>query len=292
MKTYIQTNNVCQHIKLSRHKFYEKPNSLFMSEVSWKKNFMNFIIDLSSSKRESVIYNAIFVIVDKCTKITKYLSIIIKIDAAKLTKWFFEKIVLRFDISTNIINDKDFLFINVFWSALCYHVKIKRRLSTIFHSQTNEQTERQNQILKHYLRSYADAKQTKWANLLSLTEFAYNNFTHAFADASPFYLMYEYNSEIHYEVEDNFIKEGISSAKERVKQFYNIRNQLMQRLQKASAQQTKYYNINYQLKNYVVNDLMLLSIKNFKQKRFSKKLLHNLLIHFEWKIKLINKRIV
>ena len=78
--------------------------------------------------------------------------------------------------------------------------------------------------------------------------------------------MYEYNSEIHYEVENNFIKEKISSAKERVKRLHNIRNQLIQRLQRVSEQQTKYYNVNYQLKNYAVSDLMLLLIKNLKQK--------------------------
>ena len=76
--------------------------------------------------------------------------------------------------------------------------------------------------------------------------------------------MSEYNSEIHYEVENNFIKEEVSSAKERVKRLHDIRNQLMQRLQKASAQQTKYYNVNHQSKSYAVSDLMLLSIKNFK----------------------------
>ena len=54
--------------------------------------------------------------------------------------------------------------------------------------------------------------------------------------------MYEYNLKIYYEVEDNFIKEEISSAKKRIKQFHDIRNQLIQRLQKVSAQQIKYYN--------------------------------------------------
>ena len=93
--------------------------------------------------------------------------------------------------------------------------------------------------------------------------------------------MYKYNSEIHYKVENNFIKEKISFAKERIKQFYNIRNQLMQRLQNASVQQIKYYNANYQLKSYAVSDLMLLSTRNFKQKRFSKSCRINLLIHFE-----------
>ena len=75
---------------------------------------MNFVIDLPPSKRDKIVYNSILVIVDKCTKIIKYLLIIIKIDVAKLTNVFFEKIVLHFDISTDIINDKNFLFINVF----------------------------------------------------------------------------------------------------------------------------------------------------------------------------------
>ena len=185
---------------------------------------MNFVIGLSPSKRDKIVYDSIFVIVDRCTKMIKYLSIIIKIDAAKLTNVFFEKIVLHFGMSADIVNDKDFLFINVFWSAFCYHAKIKRQFNIIFHFQINEQTKKQNQILKHYFRSYVDAKQAGWANLLSLTKFVYNNFTHASVGASPFYLMYEYNLKIHYEVEDNFIKEEISSAKERVKRFYDIRN--------------------------------------------------------------------
>ena len=92
--------------------------------------------------------------------------------------------------------------------------------------------------------------------------------------------MYEYNSEIHYEVENNFIKEEISSAKERVKRFHDIRNQLIQRLQRVSEQQTKYYNINHQFKSYVVSNLMLLLIKNLKQKRLNKKLSHRFMRSF------------
>ena len=65
---------------------------------------------------------------------------IIKIDIAKLTKLFFEKIVLRFDMSTDIINDRNSLFINIFWSAFWYYVKIKRRLNTVLYYRTNEQT--------------------------------------------------------------------------------------------------------------------------------------------------------
>ena len=37
-----------------------------------------------------------------------------KIDVAELTKVFFEKIVLCFDMSNEIVNDKKFVFMNVF----------------------------------------------------------------------------------------------------------------------------------------------------------------------------------
>ena len=75
---------------------------------------MNFIIDLLLSKRDKVVYNLILVIIDKCTKMIKYLLISIKIDVSKLTNVFFEKIVLHFDMLADIVNDKNFLFINVF----------------------------------------------------------------------------------------------------------------------------------------------------------------------------------
>ena len=121
---------------------------------------------------------------------------------------------------------------------------------------------------------------------MSLTKFVHNNFTHASVETLSFYLIYEYNSEIHYKIENNFIKERISSAKERVKRFYNIRNQLMQRLQRVSAEQTKYYNVNYKSKKYVVSDLILLSTKNLKQKRFNKKLSHKFIELFQMKNKI------
>ena len=94
---------------------------------------MNFIIALLSSKRENIMYNAILVIVNKCIKTIKYLLMIIKIDVAELTKLFFKKIVLHFDISADIVNSKNFLFINIFSLVLCCHAKIKRRLNIVFH---------------------------------------------------------------------------------------------------------------------------------------------------------------
>ena len=44
----------------------------------------------------------------------KYLFMFIIIDVAALTKLFFIKIIYRYDMSYNIVNNRDFVFTSVF----------------------------------------------------------------------------------------------------------------------------------------------------------------------------------
>ena len=75
---------------------------------------MNFITSLLLSKLKSVIYNVILVIVNRFIKIIRYLSIIIKIDVAKLAEVFHAKIICRYEISNKIISDRESIFISNF----------------------------------------------------------------------------------------------------------------------------------------------------------------------------------
>ena len=75
---------------------------------------MNFITKLSSNKKRDVVYDLILIIIDRYIKMIKYVSIIKKTDVAELTKMFFEKIILHFDMSNEIVNDRKFMFINAF----------------------------------------------------------------------------------------------------------------------------------------------------------------------------------
>ncbi len=75
---------------------------------------MNFVTSLSLSKRREVVYDLIFVIINRCIKIIKYILIIIRINVAELTKVFFKEIILRFNMSVNIISNRDSVFINAF----------------------------------------------------------------------------------------------------------------------------------------------------------------------------------
>ena len=53
-----------------------------------------------------------------------------------------KEIFFRFDLLEDIVIDRDSVFTSAFWSQVYYQIKIKRRLSTVFYSQTNNQIER------------------------------------------------------------------------------------------------------------------------------------------------------
>ena len=84
--------------------------------------------------------------------------------------------------------------------------------------------------------------------------------------------MYEYHSKIQYEIENNFFEKKISSTKDRVEQLQNLQKNFKKRLKKIAKYQTKYYNKNHKSKKFVVDELILLSIKNLNQKCLNKKM--------------------
>jgi len=63
---------------------------------------------------------------------------------------------------------------------------IKSKLSTVFHPQTDGQTERVNQKLEQYLKMFIDHRQEQWPEWLGTAEFAYNNKVHSSTQTMPF----------------------------------------------------------------------------------------------------------
>ena len=75
---------------------------------------MNFIMSLSLNKFKSVVYNVILIIINRFTKMIKYLFVKITIDIVTLTKMFYNKIIYYYNMLNDIVNDRDFIFINNF----------------------------------------------------------------------------------------------------------------------------------------------------------------------------------
>jgi hypothetical protein len=144
VKKYVISCTKCFLTKSIKHKFYELLQSLSIFQKFKKKWIMNFIINLLFSKRREQIYDVVLIIINRYIKYFKY--ILIKKDwiTKHLANELFDEIFFKQEMSKFIIFDKDSLFTFNFWSNFCYHLKIKIRLNIVFHSQINDQTERQN----------------------------------------------------------------------------------------------------------------------------------------------------
>ena len=77
---------------------------------------------------------------------------------------------------------------------------MKRKLSTVYHPQTDGQTERANQDLENYLRRYVSWKQDDWAHWLSVAEFAANAAPSATTGISPFHAVYGYEPRMDFDI--------------------------------------------------------------------------------------------
>ena len=146
IKSYCQTCPMCWRIKAPRHKLYSeigkmpKPLGLYR-DLEW-----DFIIDLppSMSLTTGKLYDCIFVVVCRALKRAFYLPVNKTITAEGVADIFMERLFPHVGTPHSITSDRGSVFISKFWSAMCAHLSIKRRLSTAYHPQTDSQTERQN----------------------------------------------------------------------------------------------------------------------------------------------------
>ena len=141
-----------------------------------------------------------------------------------------------------IISDRGPVFISDYWSELCYHMKIKQQLSTAFHPQTDDQTEQQNQTLKHYLCCYNNEQQSNWAGLLLLAEFIYNQSKHASTEVSPFYAYADYEPKANFEMENEFWSKEVPAVWDQLKHLQQTREAIARNLRYTQIMQQKYYN--------------------------------------------------
>ena len=279
VRAYIKSCDVCQRTKVLRHRPYGELHSLPQPKGPWKEIAMDFITDLPLSKRRGTVYDAILVVIDRYTKMVIYIPTQKTVNAPELADLFLD-VIGRVGAPDGIVSDRGSLFTSSFWSAICYHMAIKRKLLTAFHPQTDGITERHNQVLEQYLRIYCNEEQNNWAGLLPMAEFAYHNSFHKSLGMTPFMAMYGYNPEIRFEGEA--LEEGnVPTAKERVQKLHEIRAKLADTYRSAVADQQKYFNAKHKPKGFQVGSLVMLSAKNLKQKRPSRKLSHKFIGPFK-----------
>src|SRR6266576_2275356 len=160
---------------------------------------------------------------------------------------------------------------------------ISQNISTAYHPQTDGQTERVNQVLEHFLRTFCSWDQKDWVELLPYAEFCYNNTVYFSHKITLFYANFGYNPGDNYPAE--VIESNVPAAEKYILKLDKLRKDTRDTLVLAKGRIAKYYNKNIasQEPKFRVGNKVMLNRKNIKTIRPIKKLDHK--IHGPFKVK-------
>ena len=123
-------------------------------------------------------------------------------DAEELTYTFLQNVTILQELSDKVISNRDKLFTLRFWMVLTRQLELSHKLSTVYYSQMNKQTEQINQVIEQYLREYMDYQQTNWVSLLSIAQLTYNISINAITEQTSFFTSLEYDVNLFLELKE------------------------------------------------------------------------------------------
>ncbi len=289
IKRYIQNCYVYHRSKASRDWINELLKSLLISEQRWQNILLDFIIDLSESDEN----NAILTVIDRLSKKRHYISCWSddkETFAEQTVKLLLIWVFRTHELLRSIVFDRDSQFISIVWKSLCLRLNIKVKLFTNYHLQIDDQTERANQNVKRYLRSYCSYMQDDWFIWLFMIEFVDNNAISSSIEQSTFFLNKSFHS--HMSFDSNSIEYEITRARIEAGKAKNIFKhmkwslalikQVLTRVRITMKKQTDKHR---KKMIYKIDDMMFLNSRNITISRSSKKLDDKMLEFFKILIK-------
>jgi hypothetical protein len=214
------------------------------------------------------------------------------ISAEEIARLLISHVWKLHELSSTIISDRESQFISLVWESVCRALKIDVKLSTTFHSETDDQSEIANQEMKRYLRNYCNYQQNDWFEWLFMTEFALNAMTLTFIKLFVFMTNYEFESRMSFDSSDIdisdrlFVKKRILTQKANtiIDKMKNIWKFIKKKLIDAQQDQKLYADRKSSVSSeYVIKDEVWLFIKHIKTKRSFRKLNHKWIESYKFK---------
>ena len=133
-------------------------------------------------------YDTILTIVDKLTKYTYFIPVSRDISSEGIAQIYAKKIFPDQGILKKIISDRGPQFASAFMKEFCKQTGITRNLSTVYHPETDGQSEIRNKHLGILLRLWVNERQDDWASWLPFVSMVLNNRQSEATGTSPFFL--------------------------------------------------------------------------------------------------------
>ncbi len=147
---YIHTCVKCESTKLIHKKKFKLHRPFPIPLGPFESVSMHFMTCLL----ECEVTDAIFVVVDRFSKLTKFTPTQINTMVAGTTKLFFDMWVQHNGMLKVIVNDRDVQFKLEFLTLLMEKAETKLKFSIVFHLQIDGQIKKVNEILNQYLCTY------------------------------------------------------------------------------------------------------------------------------------------
>ncbi|GJP71846.1 hypothetical protein CLOP_g2635 [Closterium sp. NIES-67] len=187
VQKFVTSCTTCQRMKSSKQKKANLLQPLPIPEQPWQVVRLDFITGLPTITSG---HDAILVVIDKFSKMGHFIPTHTTARTEETAQLFVRYIISQHGIPTTLISDRDPKFTSKFWKELMSLLGTKLAMSSAYHPQTDEQTERLNQIVEQLLRAACKDDISKWDLHLPVLEFAYNNATHTATGQTSFFLCY------------------------------------------------------------------------------------------------------
>jgi len=148
---------------------------------------MDFVTHLPQTFRG---HDTIWVVVDRLTKSGHFLAMNLRMSMAKLAQLYIKEIVRLHGVPSSIVSDTDPWFTSQFWQTLLSVIGSKLTMSSAYHPQTDDQSERTIQSLEDLLRTCILDHLGAWDEVLPLIKFTYNNNFHTSIGMMPYEALY------------------------------------------------------------------------------------------------------
>src|SRR3954468_2628572 len=142
---YIAEWDVCHPIKAEHQRPAGTLQLLPISDWKLDKVSMDFITGFPKIQKGN---DAIFVVIDRLSKVAHFLPIRESITASKLANLYVSRIVSLHGAPVEINSDRGSLFTSRFWGSFQNAMGTHLSFSTAFHPQSSGQVKRVNQILE------------------------------------------------------------------------------------------------------------------------------------------------
>ena len=181
---------------------------------------------------------------------------------------YWRKIACHHGIPKKLYSDRDVRFTSRFWKKLWEMTGTQLNFSNAYHSQSQGQVERMNQLVEQVIRCTLGQSNriTDWDLVLPGVQFIVNSSVNRSTGFSPFYLTYGYHPITPLEM----LRDKEESRVEGVEQFIKRQEDIFvlakDNMQKAQAQMKHQVDKHRRNVSFKVTDLVLLNKQNLKCK--------------------------